>query len=137
MSMKWSPAQLGALLKLQRLPGSVPKSAPARAGKDAIPGRGRDAPCAARTEIRKIMAREFGLARRTGPGMTETSGRQHLVYFADPLAQMHRLGQHFGVLRRVRSGIQRNGRKAGDEHDLDVGVELGGAARQLNPDIKI
>ena len=29
-------------------------------------------------------------------------------------------------------GVQRDGGKAGDEHDLDVGIELGGAAREFD-----
>src|SRR5215472_12858049 len=59
-------------------------------------------------------------------------GRQQLLHFVDQLAQMDRLGQHLGVFGRGRVGIKRHRGKAGDEHDLDVGVELGGAARELD-----
>ena len=39
---------------------------------------------------------------------------------------MHRLGKHLGMLGRLRIRIQRHRRKAGDEHDLDVRIELDG-----------
>jgi len=61
---------------------------------------------------------------------TAKSGRQHLVHFADQFAKMDRLGQHLldstvGILRWASDiGISaRHGGKAGDEHDLDVGIE--------------
>ena len=60
------------------------------------------------------------------------SGCQHLVHFADQFAQMDRLGQHLGVLRRAGIRIERHGGKTRDEHDLDVRVEFSGAASELN-----
>src|SRR5207237_2454001 len=60
------------------------------------------------------------------------SRRQHFLHFVDQFAQVHGLGEHLGVLRRRRIGIKRDRREAGDEHDLDVGVELGGAAGELD-----
>jgi hypothetical protein len=45
---------------------------------------------------------------------------------------MERLGQHLGVLGRRGVRVERDRGEAGDEHDLDVGVELGGPARQLD-----
>ena len=45
---------------------------------------------------------------------------------------MDRLGEHFGVLGRGGIGVERDRGEAGDEHDLDVGVELGGAAGKLD-----
>ena len=61
-----------------------------------------------------------------------SSRRQHLLHFVDQLAQVDRLGKHLGVLRRTRVGIERDRGKTGDEHDLDVGIELGGAAREFD-----
>ena len=46
---------------------------------------------------------------------------------------MDGLGKHLGVLGRGRIGIERHGGEAGDEHDLDVGVELGRAAGEFYP----
>ncbi len=46
---------------------------------------------------------------------------------------MEGLRQDLRILRRLRIGVERNGREPGDEHHLDVRVELGGAARQLDP----
>ena len=45
---------------------------------------------------------------------------------------MYGFRQHFGVLGRGGIGIERDRGKAGDEHDLDVGVEFGGAAREFD-----
>ncbi|CAH1669887.1 hypothetical protein BOSEA31B_13485 [Hyphomicrobiales bacterium] len=45
---------------------------------------------------------------------------------------MEGLRQHLGILRRLRIGVERHGGEAGDEHHLDVGIELGGAPRQLD-----
>ena len=40
------------------------------------------------------------------------------------------VGQHTGVFRRF--AVERYGGKAGDEHDLEVGIELAGALGQLD-----
>ena len=57
---------------------------------------------------------------------------EQLLHFVDQFAKMDRLRQHLGMLGRARIGIQRHRGEAGDEHDLDVGVELGGAAGELD-----
>src|SRR4029079_15933441 len=67
------------------------------------------------------------------PPSSDESGRcQHLLYLVDEVAEVDRLGQHFGVLGGGGIRVQRHGRKAGDEHDLDVGVEFGGATSKLD-----
>ena len=45
---------------------------------------------------------------------------------------MEGLRQDLGVLRSVVVGVQRHGGEARNEHDLDVGVEFGGPARQFD-----
>src|SRR6266850_7904535 len=64
--------------------------------------------------------RQAGLPR-SGPG---ESGGQHLVHFANQFAKMDRLRQHLGILRRLGIRVEGDRGKAGDEHDLDVGIEL-------------
>src|SRR6202030_4190203 len=64
-----------------------------------------------------------------GVDIAAESGRQHLVHFADQFAKVNRLREHLGVPGRIRIGVQGYRGEAGDEHDLDVGVELGSAAR--------
>src|ERR1700749_241370 len=66
----------------------------------------------------------------TRQGAPAASGGEHLLHLVDELAQMHRLRQDLGGLRRRRIGIERDRGKAGDEHDLDVGIELAGASPQ-------
>src|SRR5580693_3770753 len=45
---------------------------------------------------------------------------------------MDRLGQHLGVLGGGRIGIERDRSKAGNEHDFDIGIELGGTAGKFD-----
>jgi hypothetical protein len=45
---------------------------------------------------------------------------------------MEGLREHLGVLRRRGVRVESHGGEAGDEHDLDVGVELGRPARELD-----
>ena len=46
---------------------------------------------------------------------------------------MEGLGQHLGLVGGLGAGIQRHGGKAGDEHDFQARIDLGGAPRQLDP----
>jgi hypothetical protein len=43
------------------------------------------------------------------------------------------LEQHRRILGRLRCRVERYCGKSGDEHHLEVGIELGGAPRQLDP----
>ena len=59
--------------------------------------------------------------------------REQFLHFVDEFAQVDGLGKHLGVLGRGRIGIERDRGEAGDEHDLDVGIELGRATSQFYP----
>src|SRR3954464_12502859 len=60
------------------------------------------------------------------------SGGEELLDLVHELAQMEGLRQHLGVLRRLRARVERDRGDARDEHDLDVGVELGRAPGELD-----
>src|ERR1700730_9345536 len=75
-----------------------------------------------------VMRQEVSVSGTHAP-----SGREHLLDFVYELAQMDRLREHLGIFGRLGIGVERDRGKAGDEHDLDVGVEFGSAARELNP----
>ncbi|CDX44201.1 hypothetical protein MPLDJ20_60520 [Mesorhizobium plurifarium] len=61
-----------------------------------------------------------------------SGGLQHLLDLVDEIAQVEGLRQHLGVLGRLGIGIERDRGKAGDEHHLEVGIDLGGAAGKLD-----
>ena len=52
------------------------------------------------------------------------SRRHHPVDLGDEIAQMERLGQHLGSRRRLHIRVERDGGKAGDEHDLKIRIEF-------------
>ena len=69
------------------------------------------------------------------PKATASRGRlsrQQALHLVDQVAQMERLRQDLGILRRVIVGIERNGGETGDEHDLEVRIELARLAREFN-----
>src|SRR5215510_8738928 len=57
---------------------------------------------------------------------------QHLLDLVDEVAQVEGFRQHLRFLGRLGIRVERHRRKAGNEHDLDVGIELGGAAGKLD-----
>src|SRR5207253_2210894 len=61
------------------------------------------------------------------------SGREHLVHLVDEVTKVKRLGEYLGFLRRVGIRIKRHGREPSDKHNLNIGIEFGGAAGKLDP----
>ena len=51
----------------------------------------------------------------------------------DDFAQVEGLGQDLGLFGGARSGVQRHGGKAGDEHDFEGGIQLDRPLGQLDP----
>src|SRR4051812_34529488 len=93
--------------------------------RQTAPEASRGLPCPKPPET--VMKGRPEAASRAGSGR-----RQHLLHFVDEVAQMDRLGQHLGLLGRLRIRIERHGGKAGDEHDLDVRIEFGRAAGEFD-----
>src|SRR5690348_17863782 len=80
------------------------------------------------------------LFEQSPAAMTDAlSGGDHAIDFGDDLAQMKRLGEHLGLLWRVRRRMQCDGRETGDEHDLERLVQFHGALGKfdaVHPDRK-
>ena len=62
-------------------------------------------------------------------GLIETLLTLNLI---DEVTEMEGLGEHLGILGRLGIRVQRHGCKTGDEHDLEVRIELGGPAGQFD-----
>ena len=67
---------------------------------------------------------------RVGSARHRRSGVQDLGDFLDQILQMKRLREHPRIFRRLVLAVERDGGKAGDEHDLEIRIQLGRAARQ-------
>ena len=70
------------------------------------------------------------------PGVTvdrQCGSSQQALHFVDEIAQMERLRQDLCLPGGLVVRVEGDRREAGDEHDLDVGIEFGGAARQFDP----
>src|SRR5262245_8867204 len=80
------------------------------------------------------VSREFALTKdiRRARVCPLATPRQHLLHFVHKLPKVERAWtEPWPAAARCAIGIARHRRKPGDEHDLDVGIELGSAAREF------
>lgn len=59
--------------------------------------------------------------------------RHQPLDLGDQIAEMEGFGQHLGVFGGMALGVQRNGGKTRDEHDLQRRIEFGGAPGKFDP----